>query len=229
MTAEAVQRTGSAPAGGGDDARRGEPATAGSSTGGPGGRPTERRNPLSVDLDLMSDPGRAHRDQRGRPPGAGRGRRGARTRSPPRSTSRSRRCAAAAGCTTSGPAPPAGSGVLDAAELAPTFNSPRHWFCAHLAGGPDGDVAAPSRTPRTTSRGGAAEAGRLRTRRRPRGRAGRQRAHPVRPRGARRGPGRAGASTVLLCANPGGRRPPRRSTSSSAWTPDRRWSPGPPG
>lgn len=28
-------------------------------------------------------------------------------------------------------------GVLDAAELAPTFNSPRHWFCAHLAGGPD--------------------------------------------------------------------------------------------
>ena len=28
-------------------------------------------------------------------------------------------------------------GVLDAAELAPTFNSPRHWFCSHLAGGPD--------------------------------------------------------------------------------------------
>jgi N-acetylmuramic acid 6-phosphate etherase len=27
-------------------------------------------------------------------------------------------------------------GVLDAAELAPTFNSPEHWFCAHLAGGP---------------------------------------------------------------------------------------------
>lgn len=26
-------------------------------------------------------------------------------------------------------------GVLDAAELAPTFNSPDDWFCAHLAGG----------------------------------------------------------------------------------------------
>lgn len=28
-------------------------------------------------------------------------------------------------------------GVIDAAELAPTFNSPDGWFCAHLAGGPD--------------------------------------------------------------------------------------------
>jgi N-acetylmuramic acid 6-phosphate etherase len=28
-------------------------------------------------------------------------------------------------------------GVLDAAELAPTFNSPKGWFCAHLAGGPE--------------------------------------------------------------------------------------------
>jgi N-acetylmuramic acid 6-phosphate etherase len=28
-------------------------------------------------------------------------------------------------------------GVLDAAELPPTFNSPEDWFCAHLAGGPD--------------------------------------------------------------------------------------------
>jgi N-acetylmuramic acid 6-phosphate etherase len=28
-------------------------------------------------------------------------------------------------------------GVLDAAELPPTFNSPDDWFCAHLAGGPD--------------------------------------------------------------------------------------------
>lgn len=28
-------------------------------------------------------------------------------------------------------------GVLDAAELAPTFNAPDRWFCAHLAGGPD--------------------------------------------------------------------------------------------
>ncbi|AVT31591.1 N-acetylmuramic acid 6-phosphate etherase [Plantactinospora sp. BC1] len=28
-------------------------------------------------------------------------------------------------------------GVLDAAELAPTFNTPDRWFCAHLAGGPD--------------------------------------------------------------------------------------------
>ncbi|MBF9132383.1 N-acetylmuramic acid 6-phosphate etherase [Plantactinospora sp. S1510] len=28
-------------------------------------------------------------------------------------------------------------GVLDAAELAPTFNAPDRWFCAHLAGGPE--------------------------------------------------------------------------------------------
>ncbi|MEV1289940.1 N-acetylmuramic acid 6-phosphate etherase [Micromonospora sp. NPDC049679] len=28
-------------------------------------------------------------------------------------------------------------GVLDAAELPPTFNSPPGWFCAHLAGGPE--------------------------------------------------------------------------------------------
>jgi N-acetylmuramic acid 6-phosphate etherase len=28
-------------------------------------------------------------------------------------------------------------GVLDAAELPPTFNSPADWFCAHLAGGSD--------------------------------------------------------------------------------------------
>ncbi|KXK58289.1 N-acetylmuramic acid 6-phosphate etherase [Micromonospora rosaria] len=27
-------------------------------------------------------------------------------------------------------------GVLDAAELTPTFNAPRDWFCAHIAGGP---------------------------------------------------------------------------------------------
>lgn len=28
-------------------------------------------------------------------------------------------------------------GVLDAAELPPTFNSPPDWFCAHIAGGPE--------------------------------------------------------------------------------------------
>lgn len=33
-------------------------------------------------------------------------------------------------------------GVLDAAELPPTFNSPPGWFCAHLAGGPDAMVRA---------------------------------------------------------------------------------------
>lgn len=27
--------------------------------------------------------------------------------------------------------------VLDAAELAPTYNAPADWFCAHLAGGPE--------------------------------------------------------------------------------------------
>jgi N-acetylmuramic acid 6-phosphate etherase len=28
-------------------------------------------------------------------------------------------------------------GVLDAAELPPTYNAPADWFCAHIAGGPD--------------------------------------------------------------------------------------------
>ncbi|WP_155369880.1 N-acetylmuramic acid 6-phosphate etherase [Catellatospora vulcania] len=33
-------------------------------------------------------------------------------------------------------------GVLDAAELPPTFNAPRSWFCAHIAGGPGALLAA---------------------------------------------------------------------------------------
>lgn len=33
-------------------------------------------------------------------------------------------------------------GVLDAAELPPTYNAPADWFCAHIAGGPDAMRAA---------------------------------------------------------------------------------------
>lgn len=33
-------------------------------------------------------------------------------------------------------------GVVDAAELPPTFNAPRSWFCAHIAGGPGALLAA---------------------------------------------------------------------------------------
>lgn len=33
-------------------------------------------------------------------------------------------------------------GVLDAAELPPTFNAPPGWFCAHIAGGPGALLAA---------------------------------------------------------------------------------------
>ncbi|GIJ80821.1 N-acetylmuramic acid 6-phosphate etherase [Micromonospora phaseoli] len=121
------------------------------------GAPTERRNPLSVDLDLMST-----RD----------------VLSVINEADRRVPIAAAAvvdeiaeavdlavtalrgghrvhyfGAGTSGRL-----GVLDAAELAPTFNSPRHWFCAHLAGGPDAMWRAVEDA-EDDDGGGAAEAG----------------------------------------------------------------------
>lgn len=98
------------------------------------GAPTERRNPLSADLDLMST-----RDMLTVINEADR-------RVPAAVASVLDEIAAAVdlavtalrtdrrvhyfGAGTSGRL-----GVLDAVELIPTFNSPRHWFCAHLAGG----------------------------------------------------------------------------------------------
>lgn len=113
-----------------------------SSAGGPGraavrvSAPTERRNPRSLDLDLMStrDVLRViNEDDQRAPAAVGQVldeivaavelavpalRNGHRVHY--------------FGAGTSGRL-----GVLDAAELVPTFNVPRHWFCAHIAGGPD--------------------------------------------------------------------------------------------
>ncbi|MEV0326578.1 N-acetylmuramic acid 6-phosphate etherase [Micromonospora echinospora] len=98
------------------------------------GAPTERRNPLSADLDLMST-----RDMLAVINEADR-------RAPAAVAEVLDEIAAAVdlavpalrdghrvhyfGAGTSGRL-----GVLDAVELIPTFNTPRHWFCAHLAGG----------------------------------------------------------------------------------------------
>lgn len=100
------------------------------------GAPTERRNPLTVDLDLMST-----RDMLTVINEADR-------RVPAAVAAILDEIAATVdlavralrdghrvhyfGAGTSGRL-----GVLDAAELPPTFNSPPGWFCAHLAGGPE--------------------------------------------------------------------------------------------
>lgn len=92
-------------------------------------------------------------------------------------------------------------GVLDAAELPPTFNSPDDWFCAHLAGGPEAMWRAVEDA-EDDERAGSAEA-----------------ASCVRPGdvvvglaasgrtpyvlGALRTARDLGAGTVVLCADPG--------------------------
>ncbi len=91
-------------------------------------------------------------------------------------------------------------GVLDAAELAPTFNSPRHWFCAHLAGGPDAMWRAVEDA-EDDDRGGAVEAAScVRAGDLVVGLAASGRTPYV--LGALAAARAKGASTVLLCANP---------------------------
>jgi len=91
-------------------------------------------------------------------------------------------------------------GVLDAAELAPTFNAPDRWFCAHLAGGPAAMLRAVEDA-EDDEAGGAAEArecvqaGDLVV-----GLAASGRTPYV--LGALAGATEMGADTVLLCANP---------------------------
>ncbi|HEY0700403.1 MAG TPA: N-acetylmuramic acid 6-phosphate etherase [Micromonospora sp.] len=120
------------------------------------GSPTERRNPLSADLDLMST-----RDVIGVINEA--------DRRVPLAVAAVRdqvvelvELAVTAlrgdhrvhyfGAGTSGRL-----GVLDAAELVPTFNAPKDWFCAHLAGGPAAMAQAVEDVEDDGS-GGAAEA-----------------------------------------------------------------------
>ncbi|GAB3152200.1 N-acetylmuramic acid 6-phosphate etherase [Micromonospora sonneratiae] len=99
------------------------------------GAPTERRNPLSADLDLMPtrDVLRVINEADRRVPDA--------VAAVLDEIATTVEIAVRAlrggqrvhyfGAGTSGRL-----AVLDAAELAPTFNSPEHWFCAHIAGGP---------------------------------------------------------------------------------------------
>jgi N-acetylmuramic acid 6-phosphate etherase len=120
------------------------------------GSPTERRNPDSVDLDLMStrDVVRVINEA---------------DRTVPTAVAavldeiaaavdmavaaiRSGRRVHYFGAGTSGRL-----GVLDVAELPPTFNSPEDWFCAHLAGG-TGAVFRPVEDAEDSDDGGEREA-----------------------------------------------------------------------
>ncbi|WBB79532.1 N-acetylmuramic acid 6-phosphate etherase [Micromonospora sp. WMMD882] len=98
--------------------------------------PTERRNPLSADLDLMSTREMLavinEADRRVPTVVAGVLDETAAAVDLAVTALRAGRRVHYFGAGTSGRL-----GVLDAVELLPTFNSPRHWFCAHLAGGPD--------------------------------------------------------------------------------------------
>jgi N-acetylmuramic acid 6-phosphate etherase len=120
------------------------------------GSPTERRNPDSVDLDLMStrDVVRVINEA---------------DRTVPTAVAavldeiasavdlavaviRSGRRVHYFGAGTSGRL-----GVIDVAELPPTFNSPEDWFCAHLAGG-TGAVFRPVEDAEDSDDGGEREA-----------------------------------------------------------------------
>ncbi|MGI5215061.1 N-acetylmuramic acid 6-phosphate etherase [Plantactinospora sp. CA-290183] len=161
--------------------------------------PTERRNPHSVDLDLMStrDVLRVINEDDRRVPAAV-------------ATVLDEIVAAVDLAVTAlrdghrvhyfGAGTSGRLGVLDAAELSPTFNTPGHWFCAHLAGGPDAvwrpvedaedDETAGSAEARECVRAGDVVVGLAASGRTP---------YVL---GALRTAAAAGAATVLLCANP---------------------------
>ncbi|MET8254188.1 N-acetylmuramic acid 6-phosphate etherase [Micromonospora sp. NPDC005197] len=163
------------------------------------GAPTERRNPLSADLDLMStrDVLTVINEADRRVPAA--------VAAVLDEIATTVDLAVAAlrgghrvhyfGAGTSGRL-----GVLDAAELAPTFNSPRHWFCAHLAGGPDAMWRAVEDAEDDDRNGADEAAGCVRAGDLVVGLAASGRTPYV--LGALAASRAAGASTVLLCANP---------------------------
>ncbi|MFI5489971.1 N-acetylmuramic acid 6-phosphate etherase [Micromonospora echinaurantiaca] len=163
------------------------------------GAPTERRNPLSVDLDLMSTREMLSviNEADRRVPGAVAAVLDeiAETVDLAVTALRGGHRVHYFGAGTSGRL-----GVLDVAELAPTFNSPRHWFCAHLAGGPDAMWQAVENV-EDDDRAGAAEAAEcVRSGDVVVGLAASGRTPYV--LGALAACRAAGAATVLLCANP---------------------------
>lgn len=92
-------------------------------------------------------------------------------------------------------------GVLDAAELPPTFNTPPGWFCAHLAGGPEAMVRAVEDAEDDGPAGAAEAAGCVAPGDVVVGVAASGRTPYV--LGALRAARAAGAGTVLLAADPG--------------------------
>lgn len=163
------------------------------------GAPTERRNPLSVDLDLMStrEVLSVINEADRRVPGAVAAVLDeiAETVDLAVTALRGGHRVHYFGAGTSGRL-----GVLDVAELAPTFNSPRHWFCAHLAGGPDAMWQAVENV-EDDDRAGATEAADcVRSGDVVVGLAASGRTPYV--LGALAASRAAGAATVLLCANP---------------------------
>ncbi|HEX5594896.1 MAG TPA: N-acetylmuramic acid 6-phosphate etherase [Micromonosporaceae bacterium] len=91
-------------------------------------------------------------------------------------------------------------GVLDAAELPPTFNSPREWFCPHIAGGPEAIWHAVEDAEDDMDGGVAEAAACVRAGDLVVGLAASGRTPYV--LGALRAARSAGAGTVLVCANP---------------------------
>jgi N-acetylmuramic acid 6-phosphate etherase len=163
------------------------------------GAPTERRNPLSVDLDLMStrDVLRVINEADQEVPVA--------VAAVLDDIVAAVELALGAlhgghrvhyfGAGTSGRL-----GVLDAAELPPTFNSPEDWFCAHLAGGPEAMWRAVEDAEDDEQTGAADAAACVRPGDTVVGLAASGRTPYV--LGALRAAGSLGAGTVLLCADP---------------------------
>ncbi|MFF0721276.1 N-acetylmuramic acid 6-phosphate etherase [Micromonospora sp. NPDC003816] len=163
------------------------------------GAPTERRNPLSVDLDLMStrDVLAVINEADRRVPAAVAAALDRIAESVDLAVTALR-----GGCRVHyfGAGTSGRLGVLDAAELAPTFNSPRHWFCAHVAGGPDAVWRAVEDAEDDDTRGEAEAADCVRSGDVVVGLTASGRTPYV--LGALAASRTEGASTVLLCANP---------------------------
>ncbi|HEX6500108.1 MAG TPA: N-acetylmuramic acid 6-phosphate etherase [Micromonosporaceae bacterium] len=161
--------------------------------------PTERRNPLSVDLDELPtrDMLKLINDEDGRVPGAV----GAVLDSVALAVDRAVEVLRAGGRVHYFGAGTSGRlGVLDAAELPPTYNAPSDWFCAHIAGGPEAMWRAVEDAEDDEATGGAEAAECVRLGDLAIGIAASGRTPYV--LGALRAARAVGASTALVAANP---------------------------